>query len=228
SGFARLLSFRSAIRLLTAFLKVAALCLVAWFTARGELPNILQFGDHQPLAALTDFTQLALRLALRVGIVMLLIGAADYAYQLWQHDKDLRMTKMEVQEEAKSAEGDPHIRGRQRSAARKMAKQRMVDAVRGAAVVITNPSHFAVALQYEPTTTPAPRVLAKGRDHLALRIMEEAREHHIPIHRDAPLARALHRDVEVGVQIPPKFYQAVAAILAHVLRQRTRSLGARS
>jgi flagellar biosynthetic protein FlhB len=165
-------------------------------------------------------------LALRVVAVLLFLGIVDYAYQRWKHRRDLRMSKVEVKEEFKQTEGDPETRKRRLRMQRQIAMQRISSAVPKADVVVTNPDHISIAIAYEPERMNAPRVVAKGQDYVALRIRQIAMKHGIPIVERAPLARALYRQVKVGQEVPPDFYQAVAEILAYVYRLSGRLAGA--
>jgi flagellar biosynthetic protein FlhB len=153
---------------------------------------------------------------MRIATVLLVLAILDYLYQRFRIEKELKMTKEEVKEEMKRMEGDPKIKSRRRQIAQQAAMQRLKKDVPTADVVVTNPTHFAVALKYDPTGMAAPRVIAKGQDFLALKIREIAAEAGIPILERPPLARTLYRTVEVGQEIPEQLYAAVAEILAYV------------
>ncbi len=221
-GLQSLCSTRGGAELLKAALKMTILGIVAYRTLRPEwtrFPELAQMG-------LTDVLSwqlgLGLRLGLRVAAVYCLLAAADYGYQRWQHEKSLRMSKAEVQEEGRQQEGSPHIRARVRSLQRERAMQRMMQAVPSATVVVVNPVHIAVALRYEPGAMRAPRVVAKGKRLIAERIVAIAREAGVPVVRDVPLARALDKLVGVGAEIPAALYRAVAGILAYIYAQGPR------
>ena len=156
--------------------------------------------------------------AIRIAILVLVIGIADYAYQKWQHNEDLKMTKQEVKEEYKQMEGDPIVKNRIRQAQRDAARQRMMEEVPKSDVVITNPTHLAIALKYEEGVTQAPKVVAKGADLVALKIKEIAKENDVPIMENKPLARMLFKEVELEQQIPQDMYEAVAEVLAMVYK----------
>jgi flagellar biosynthetic protein FlhB len=158
--------------------------------------------------------------------VMLFIGLADYAFQRFQHEQSLKMTKQEVKDEFKRSEGDPQIKGRIRQRQREMARRRMVQDVAKADVIITNPTHIAVALKYDSNNMGAPRVVAKGQRLLAMRIRAVAEANKVPIVENRPVARLLYKMVEVGQQIPDELYQAVAEILAYVYQLNQRAAGA--
>jgi len=163
-----------------------------------------------------------LRLAAFIGSV---VGLADYAFQRWQTTKKLKMSKQEIKQESKSSEGDPMIRSRRRQAHAKITRNQMLSAVKGATVVVVNPTHYSVALAYADDGS-APVVVAKGTDELAFRIRERARLGEIPIVESPPLARALHATVEVNDPIPDSFFEAVAIVLAFVMRPRANKASA--
>ena len=152
------------------------------------------------------------------GLFLAVMAVADLFYQRWRWEQKLRMSKREVRDEFKQREGDPLVRSRFRAKHRELTRSRMIAAVADADVVVTNPTHYAVALQYDRMAMAAPQVVAKGRNHVALRIREAAVEHRVPIVEDAPLARLLHRTGEVGQEIPQNLFQAVAEVQAYVYR----------
>jgi flagellar biosynthetic protein FlhB len=153
------------------------------------------------------------------------IALLDYAFQRWQYEERVKMSKQEIKDEYKETEGDPLIKSRIRSLQREMARRRMMAEVPSSDVVITNPTHFAVALRYDPERHDAPVVVAKGVDRIAARILEVAGEHRVPLYQAPPIARALYREAELGDPIPADLFQAVAEILAHVLRLAGRMPG---
>ena len=155
-------------------------------------------------------------LVFKICLVYAVIAAADFAYRKYKHKKDMKMTKQEVKEENKQQEGDPHVKGQIKGKQLAMARSRMMKEVPTADVVITNPTHFAVALKYDLEKDNAPKVVAKGMDFMAQKIKQIAAENNIPMHEDVPLARALYKACEVGDEIPDKLFQAVAQILAYV------------
>jgi flagellar biosynthesis protein FlhB len=155
-------------------------------------------------------------MTIKVGIALFLMAVADFAYQKWKHDKDLRMTKQEVKDENKQQE-NPELKGRIRGAQRQLASKRMMAAVPEATVVVTNPTHIAVALKYEPTTsTDAPKVVAKGKLKIAEKIIKIARDHEVPVIQNKPLAWGLYDSCELGMEIPLNYYQTVAEILSQI------------
>jgi flagellar biosynthetic protein FlhB len=157
-------------------------------------------------------------LAVKLAVILLLLAFLDWAYQRWQRERDLRMSKQEIKEEYKRMEGDPLIKQRRARVARQLAMQRISQAVPKADVIVTNPTHFSIALQYDPKTMKSPKVVAKGADFMAMRIRQIAAIHGIPLVERKPLAQALYKSVEVGQEVPSQFYAAVAEVLAYVYR----------
>ena len=155
-------------------------------------------------------------LALRVSVALLILAVLDFFYQKWQYKRNLRMTKDEVKEERKQMEGDPLIKSKVRSIQRQMAMKRMMASIPTADVVVTNPTHYAVALKYDGAVMKSPTVVAKGADLIAKRIKEIAKKHKIPLVEDKPLAQTLYKTVEIGREIPQKLYYAVAKVLSYV------------
>jgi flagellar biosynthetic protein FlhB len=223
-GAQRLLGARSWVRTALAALKVLLVTIAVALTAWAHLQEIARVGTNELGPLLGALGRVALHAALAAVIVILALGLLDLLFQRFQYMRDLRMTKQEVKEEQRLAEGDPHVRARIRQIQRDVARRRMLADVPRATVVVTNPTHFAVALRYEPQEAAlrphAPVVVAKGVDHLARRIRELALEHGVVCHEDVPLARALYRQVAVGQEIPEELYAAVAAVLSHVYRLR--------
>jgi flagellar biosynthetic protein FlhB len=226
-GFGRVFGKRGGMRTLLALAKIllisATVALVAW----GQVPRLaaLTGGELGPILAATGAVTLRCTSAALAAILLLALG--DLFWQRFQYEREMRMSKKEVRDEAKSTEGDPHIKSKIRQLQREMAQSRMMSDVPTATVVVTNPTHFAVALRYEreepalpgrQRRRSAPYVVAKGVDHLAQRIKEVAREHRVPCIEDVPLARALHARVEIGDEVPEQLYQAVATLLAQVYR----------
>ncbi len=218
-GFKRLFSARSLIELLKSLLKFLILLWMAYIVLGPRIPSLIMSFKH-PLSHTLQILQDILFLLYRnVMIAMLILSLADYFYQKHEYEKSIRMTKQEVKDEAKDAEGSPEVKGRQRSLMYASLIKRITTQVPKATVVITNPTHFAVALRYEPGH-PAPICVAKGLDHLALKIRERAKACGVPVVENPPLARSLYRSVELDRPIPPELYQAVAQVLAFVYRLR--------
>lgn len=203
---------------------ISTAVVAAIFVQRGQLVSLVALDLP---TALAETASILARAALAGVAAALLLAVIDLAYQRFQHSKDLRMTKKEVRDEAKNTEGDPQIRARIRSVQREMARRRMMTEVPNATVVVTNPTHFAVALKYEEGNADrAPWVVAKGLDEVAQNIKRIAREAGIPIVEDKPLARGLHRMVEIGDEIPEELFEAVAKVLAFVLHPDRARQGA--
>jgi flagellar biosynthetic protein FlhB len=221
-GLKRLFSARAAVRTLLAMVKVVAIVLAMGLMAWRELPRVAALAGGELGPQLAGLGQVAFRCAAVSLATIAAVAAFDWAWQRWQHERELRMTKREIRDEARSTEGDPHLKARVRAIQREMAQRRMMADVPTATVVITNPTHFAVALRYEREAEGeqrrAPVVVAKGADFVAQKIKEVAREAGVPLHEDVTLARALHAQCEIGDEIPETMYQAVAAVLAFVYR----------
>ena len=186
--------------------------------------------DTIPSLAVADMflllQSLAARMLLGVLAIMTLIAGLDLLYQRFEHRRRMRMSRQELKEEFKQTEGDPMIKSRLRQIRMERARRRMMAAVPDAAVVVTNPSRYAVALAYEPEAMAAPRVVAKGMDNLALRIRALAEEHDVPVVENPPLARALHAGVELDEEIPPEHYKAVAEVIGFVMRLKRKAMPA--
>lgn len=199
-------------------LKVVLVGWVAYVAIRGRLGEIPYLTDLPPRGFLVYLLELGFAILKYVLLVYVAIALLDYAFQRWQYEERIKMSKQEVKDEYKDTEGDPLIKSRIRSLQREMARRRMMAEVPKADVVVTNPTHFAVALRYDPAEMDSPRVVAKGVDRVAERILELAREHRVPLYEAPPIARALYREAELGDPIPADLFQAVAEILAHVYR----------
>ena len=178
-----------------------------------ELYLLYDIGLYQAIGLVGD---ILFSVGIKVAAAYLVIALLDFAYQKWKFRQDMMMTKQEVKDEYKNQEGDPQIKGKQRQRMREASQRRMMQQLPEADVVITNPTHFAVAIKYDPDMYDAPYVLAKGEDYLAQKIKEIAREHDIEIVENKPLARMLYANVDIGGLIPPELYQAVAEVLAFV------------
>lgn len=223
-GFARFFSLRSLSQLLKNLLELTIIACAVYQMMRADDDLFPLLVDQDLDALLHSIGALAIKLVMTVCLWMLPVCALDFAYQRWQHQRDLRMTKQETKEENKQAEGDPKVKSKIRSIQMALARRRMMAAVPKAQVVITNPTHFAVALEYKPGME-APRVLAKGMNRIAKKVIKVAREHGIPVVRNPPLARALYKQVKVGEVIPTVLYKAVARVLAYIYQQKGRSVG---
>jgi flagellar biosynthetic protein FlhB len=222
-GMGRLVSPRSIVRTLFALAKITLIAGTCSFVVWMHIDEIVHVGTNDLGPLLGAVAVVAMRAMAASILVIVALGVLDLLFQRFQHGRDMRMSLQEVKEEHKLSEGDPHVRARIRSVQREFAMRRMMSDVPDATVVVTNPTHYAVALQYQSEGAgeegpSAPRVLAKGVDHLAQRIKEVAHESGVACHEDVPLARALYARVAVGQEIPEELYGAVAAVIATVYR----------
>lgn len=224
AGMKKLFSPQSLVEMVKAVVKFAFVGFIAWRVIRKEVPFLPEIIEKTPQEIILYLLRIGGSILLQCGLLLLLLAAADYAFQWWSFEKSIRMTKQEVKEEYRQQEGDPAVKARIRSIQREKARRRIMQEVPKADVVITNPTHYAVALQYERGSSEAPKVLVKGSDLMALRIREIAEESGVPVVERPPLARALYRDVDEGQEIPFELYQAVAEVLAYVYRLRGRNL----
>nr|WP_113866748.1 flagellar biosynthesis protein FlhB [Brenneria salicis]NMN91149.1 flagellar biosynthetic protein FlhB [Brenneria salicis ATCC 15712 = DSM 30166]RBP62323.1 flagellar biosynthetic protein FlhB [Brenneria salicis ATCC 15712 = DSM 30166]RLM30566.1 flagellar biosynthesis protein FlhB [Brenneria salicis ATCC 15712 = DSM 30166] len=216
SGLKRLFSSQALAELFKAILKSTMVGIITTCFLIHNWPKMLHLISEPPLAALGNALNLAVFCGFLVILGLVPMVAFDVFWQIWSHIKKLRMTKQEIRDEHKENEGDPHVKGRIRQQQRAMAQRRMMADVPKADVIVTNPTHYSVALQYDEKKMNAPKVLAKGAGEIALRIRELGAEHRIPILEAPPLARALYRHSEVGHHIPAALYAAVAEVLAWV------------
>jgi flagellar biosynthetic protein FlhB len=224
-GFSRLFSFRSVMELIKGVLKILIITGAGLFVMREDLAQVPALIEFDMGTALQVAGRLALKSALAVSGAIAVLGGLDYLYQRYEWERSLRMSKQEIKEEHKATEGDPLIRSRVRAAQRDLAKKRMMAAVKTADVVVTNPTHLAVALKYDSTKMAAPFVVAKGAGFVAERIRELARHHGVPVIEHKFVARTLFKLVDVGREIPGNLYRAVAEILAFVYRARGVTAG---
>jgi len=206
-----------------ALLKLGVIVSVLYYVLGDRWTVILHLHERPLASAAGEIGSLVLTLMFWIGSVMFAMSFADFAWQRVQFIQRNMMTKQEVEDERKRSEGDPTMKMRQRRARNELMRQRMMETVPKADVIVTNPTHFSVALRYDRTRDAAPTVVAKGVDEMALRIREIARENGVPLMEDPPLARALFRAVKVGQTIPERFYQAVATVLSHVYRIKGRT-----
>ena len=218
SGFKRIFSVKQLVELLKAIAMMAVIGIVAYQTIKDKLPLILTFYNIPLYTAIAAVGNILVDMGIRVSAVFLIIGFADLIFQRHKFKTDNMMTKQEVKDEFKNSEGDPQVKGQVKRRMMEISRRRMMEALPEADVVITNPTHFAVALKYEPNSGKAPVVIAKGADYLAFQIKDKAKEYHIEIVENKPLARILYHNVDIGMEIPPELYQVVAEILARVLQ----------
>ena len=221
-GLARLVSKKSLFELLKAIVKIGVLAYVFHSLIMKQLPAILALADQDALSIVTFLAKACFSLAVKVGALFLFVAGLDYLRQRWQQKKDLMMTQQEVKEEVKEREGNPLVRARIRSLQREMARRRMMEDVKKADLVVTNPTSFAIAIMYVAVEMPAPKIVAKGAGFIAERIRETARAHGVPVVENKPVARALFHAVKVGDYIPESFYLIVAELLAQIYKKRNR------
>lgn len=216
SGFKRIFSKDSLFELLKSIAKISLIIYVAYTAIRDHRDELFLVYDIPLLQVILLVGSIVIDAGLQISLVYLIVGIADWFYQKHKFKEDMKMTKQEVKDEYKNAEGDPAVKSKQKQRMREASMRRMMQKLPEADVVITNPTHYAVAIKYDADTYDAPMVLAKGEDYLAQKIKDIARENHIEIVENKPLARMLYANVEVGEFIPPELYQAVAEVLAFV------------
>jgi flagellar biosynthesis protein FlhB len=218
SGFKRVFSLRSAPPTLLAAAKLAAVVVLSYSEVRNILQDPIFYTAVDAARIALFMAQPSLKILIRVGVILIIIAAIDYAYQFWRTSRDLMMTKEEVKEEVKNSEGNPQVRSRLRRKRQAITKRKMLAEVPKADVVVTNPTHLAIALRYDRKTMKAPRIVAKGSRLNAAAIREIAQQHQVPIVENKPLARLMFKYGRVGGEIPAQLYVAVAELLAWVYR----------
>ena len=218
AGLARLKPSQGGVEFLKAALAVSALTTIAWKVIDAQMHDGGMVARMAPADAAKYAWESIRRLLWQGALAMLALGAADFLVQRWRTTSGLKMSKQEVKDEARSAEGSPELKARVRQVQREMSKRRMLKAVQTATVVVTNPTHYAVALHYDRASMVAPMVVAKGMDHMAAHIKELARKHGVPTVENVPLAQALYKGTEVGETIPGPLFGAVAEVLAYLVK----------
>jgi len=227
-GIGRMFSVNSLVELLKALAKFSVVGLVGVLVLWNDTDKLLGLGSEPVRVAIGHAFSMSGKGLLMMAASLILIAGADVPYQLWNHAKELRMSRQEIRDENKEQEGSPEVKGRIRNMQQELARGRMMQEVPNASVVITNPTHFAVALRYDEDRMRAPVVVAKGADLVAARIRELARENNVPLFEAPPLARALFRHVDIGAEIPAGLYTAVAQVLTYVFQlQDARRQGMR-
>ncbi|WP_127580640.1 flagellar biosynthesis protein FlhB [Paenibacillus koleovorans] len=222
-GLANLFKLRSLVQLIKSVLKLVIIGTVVFFTIWNDRDMIVQMAAWPLTDTFAHTAHLILILGVQIAIILLVLALFDYFYQKYELEKSLKMSKDDIKQEYKNMEGDPLIKGKIREKQKRMAMQRMMQEVPKADVVITNPTHFAVAMKYDPKQAEAPIVLAKGMDYVALKIRQVAKEHNIVTMENKPLARALYEQVEIGQTIPADLFQAVAEVLAYVYKLKGKA-----
>lgn len=218
SGFKRIFSVNSIVELIKSIAKLAVIGFVVYDYIKDKWQLLYTLYNMPLMQALQLIAELITDLGIRISVFYLVIAFADFAYQKYKFNKDMMMTKQEVKDEYKQQEGDPKVKGKIRQRMQEASRRRMMQDLPTADVVITNPTHYAVAIKYDPEVADAPIVLAKGSDYLAAKIKEVAKENHIEIVENKPLARMLYANVDIGQVVPPELYQAVAEVLAFVYK----------
>ena len=217
-GFKRLFSLKSVINALKGILKITILMIIIYFSLTGMFHESSKYLYSDIRAAGAHLFDVGMGMVVRIVIAFVALAAADFLYQWWDYERQIRMSKQEIKEEYKQMEGDPQIKGKIKEMQRRRAQSRMMQQVPQSDVVIKNPTHFAVALRYHPDEDNAPIVLAKGQDELALRIVKTAEENGVAVVENVPLARALYAQTDLDQEIPPSLYNEVAEVLVYIFR----------
>ena len=217
-GLKRLFSMRSIMEFIKGILKIGIIAVVGYLLLRPYYDGIEHMVGLPVPKILEEMSFLVIRLMLGILVVLSVVAIMDLLYQRHEHHKKMRMTKQEVKDEYKQTEGDPHVRAKLRQLRQEKARARMMQAVPEADVVITNPTHYSIALKYDPDEMDAPVLIAKGFDDVAMRIREVAKEHDIPLYENKPLARVLFDTVDIDQMIPPEHYQAVAEVISYIFQ----------
>lgn len=225
SGLKNVFSSKMVAELVKSILKILVVAYIPYSTLRENIPLIIRFIKLQPMPAAIILLKIIFYMAVKIIMILLSLAIADWFYQKWRHEENLKMSKEEIKEEYKQREGDPRIKQKIREKQRQASTRRMMDEVPQATVVVTNPTHIACALKYVKGETNAPTIVAMGSGLIARRIKEIANENGVPIVENKPLARALYKMVEVGDEIPSDLYGAVVEILAQVYRMKERAAG---
>ena len=215
-GIKKMFSLRSITELIKAMLKISVIGYILYSAFLNISKSFTRLMFEDVMGAVSFILNSIMDIVIQLSLAFILIAAFDYLYQWWEYERNIKMSKQEIKEEYKQLEGDPQIKGQIRERQRKMATQRMMQQVPTADVIIRNPTHFAVALKYDIEKNSAPIVVAKGQDYTALKIIEIAEQHHIPMTENRPLARALYSTVEINREIPQEYYLILAEIMAWV------------
>lgn len=218
NGFKRLFSKDSVVELIKSLLKIGVILIMVYSYLKNNQDKLFIVFGLSTVDAIAMLGKMIVTLGIRISVAYAAVAALDFLYQKWKFRDDMKMTKQEVKDEYKNMEGDPQIKGKQRQRMQEASRRRMMQQLPQADVVITNPTHYAVAIKYDPDKYDAPYVVAKGADYLAARIKEIARENNIEIVENKPLARMLYANVDIGQIVPQELYQAVAEVLAFVYR----------
>ena len=223
SGFKKIISMDKIFELIKSVAKIAVIFIVAYTTIMDEIESIKILYDLDLMQAVLYISNFVINMGIKISAVYLLIGFVDFIYQKLKFKKDMRMSKQEVKDEYKQQEGDPQVKGKIKSKMRESSMRRMMQKMPDADVVITNPTHFACAIQYDKEKAAAPVLIAKGADHLAQKLKDIAKEYDVPIVENKPLARMLYYNVEIDAEIPQELYQMTAEVLAYVYQLKNKN-----
>ena len=223
SGFKKIISMDKIFELIKSVAKIAVIFIVAYTTIMDEIESIKILYDLDLMQAVLYISDFVINMGIKISAVYLLIGFVDFIYQKLKFKKDMRMSKQEVKDEYKQQEGDPQVKGKIKSKMRESSMRRMMQKMPDADVVITNPTHFACAIQYDKEKAAAPVLIAKGADHLAQKLKDIAKEYDVPIVENKPLARMLYYNVEIDAEIPQELYQMTAEVLAYVYQLKNKN-----
>jgi flagellar biosynthesis protein FlhB len=223
AGLRRIFSANGLAELMKGLFKMGVIGYITWISLNGEILDLMSLSKLSVPGMLAFNFSLLARLFGRVAVALAILAVFDYLFQRWQYEQRLKMTKQELREELKQTEGDPQLRSRVRQIQRELSRARMMQNVPKADVVVTNPTHYAVALEYDREVMSAPKVTAKGADFIAERIKAIALENDVPIVENPPVAREIYERVEIGEEVPEQFFRAVAEILAYVYRLKGKT-----
>lgn len=224
NGIKKMFSLRGIIELVKSILKIIVLAVIVWNVISDWVVILPKMMDMTAIQVIRQVGETIISIVLNAVIIFAVLAIFDYIYQWWEYERNLRMSKQEIKEEYKQMEGDPQIKGKIKDRQQRMAQQRMMQNVPSADVVIRNPTHYAVAIKYDPHKNNAPMVVAKGVDSLALRIVDVAEKNDVYVMENRPLARGLYESVDLEREIPEKYYKAVAEVLAFVYNLKKKDL----
>lgn len=223
SGLQNVFSWKMIAELVKSILKIVVVSYIPYTTMRSEIPMLIRFVKLDPTSAMVILLKIIFSMAIKIILVLLVLALADYAFQKWRHEENIKMSKEEIKEEYKQREGDPKVKQKIREKQRQASSKRMMEEVPKATVVVTNPTHIACALKYDPQNDNAPTLVAMGAGLIARRIKDIAIENNVPIIENKPLARQLYKMLEIGDEIPSDLYAAVVEILAQVYRMKNQA-----
>lgn len=216
-GIKKLFSAEAIVGIVKGLIEVAVIGVIVYTQIQSRIREIIRLIDTEPIQGVVYTAQTVFNIVMLIGVVLVFVAAGDYIFQWWRFEKKMKMSKQEIKDEYKQTEGDPQIKGKIKQKQREISQARMMDEVPKSDVVIRNPTHYAVALKYDPTiATSSPRVVAKGADALAMKIVEVAQANDVYITENRPLARALYDSVDIGKEIPPEMFRAVALVLTEM------------